>query len=767
MGVVLLATWACSGSQPTANRSAGPGGTGTGTGLVPIIIDSTQMPLTSSPADLAQGVYRFGTSGAPPTIAVGAIIIGPQHGGFLRRVRNVTQSGGSIALATDPASLTDLVEDGTLNISTAVPIATRRGGAGTSVTWGAISARAMVPGVSFENGEIILDQVVLWGSSSAGLTIPSGSIAFEPTVGLTVTIHDGAVQLFDARIGGVVTAQAGLQLGVSGSIDAPIDPLTILVTKQPFATTIPILGVPIPVYGEAIETYSLVPSFSADAQATVATGLTVTDTVLLGVHYENGSWQFVTPGDPTDQIVPLSVTVGGDASAKLGLKMDGQLLLYGTVAPHLWVEPYLKAAVSVDLAGGRWSSSCTSAINAGVGVTAKILSLTLADYSTSADFFSTDWPVCAQSGALMAAGRLSVVSGDNQTASAGTALGQPVVVQLVSPLGQPLSGVGVRFAALGDGATSPSSSATDAQGRAATTWILKSAPGIDTLLVSSPGFLDSPLPVHAIGSNTLDCPPVPYTLGTVVNGDITPDDCGFYFGDQNNVGRTDAFVVTLPAAATLQLNMNASYPPNLSVNIEPSGAYNDGFYAAAGATSATGKAIVPAGPLYIEANDGAPGVYGSYSFSVSTASDPDITNCEHVVLAANVSTSQRLSGTDCVDAGSYHSDRYHIAIPPLWTATITMRSTAFDAFLELDDVDDTYLTSDDDGGGGQDAQIVYTNASPTEFYGYYLHARSAHADATGPYTLQLELTPPAGIAAKGPRSGRAPMTPMVPHRHGP
>lgn len=77
-----------------------------------------------------------------------------------------------------------------------------------------------------------------------------------------------------------------------------------------------------------------------------------------------------------------------------------------------------------------------------------------------------------------AASSVVIVSGDNQTASVATQLPQDLVVQVRDALGNAVAGAQVTWVVTaGGGGVSPSSGATDGNGRTSTRWTLGSAPG--------------------------------------------------------------------------------------------------------------------------------------------------------------------------------------------------------------------------------------------------------------------------------------------------
>jgi hypothetical protein len=83
---------------------------------------------------------------------------------------------------------------------------------------------------------------------------------------------------------------------------------------------------------------------------------------------------------------------------------------------------------------------------------------------------------------------LHIVSGDNQTGAAGSALPQQIVVAAAGADGQPVAGVAVAFTvSAGGGSVSPTSATTDAAGKAAATWTVGTKPGDVQQLTATTG----------------------------------------------------------------------------------------------------------------------------------------------------------------------------------------------------------------------------------------------------------------------------------------
>jgi len=109
---------------------------------------------------------------------------------------------------------------------------------------------------------------------------------------------------------------------------------------------------------------------------------------------------------------------------------------------------------------------------------------------------------------------LSIVSGDGQTADAGTPLGAPLVVAAADAHANPVSSVPVAWSA-SDGSVTPSNGTTDANGRAQASWTLgtNSTGQTATAVVSG-------LPAAVFSATALF--PTPTILMTVLGGDRVP-----------------------------------------------------------------------------------------------------------------------------------------------------------------------------------------------------------------------------------------------------
>jgi hypothetical protein len=108
--------------------------------------------------------------------------------------------------------------------------------------------------------------------------------------------------------------------------------------------------------------------------------------------------------------------------------------------------------------------------------------------------------------------------------------------------------------------------------------------------------------------------------------------------------------------------------------------------------------------------------------------------CTLQSIQCGQTVSGTLASSDCnLNDGSY-ADYYQFSGTSGETVTITERSTSFNAYLALLDPQNQDVQENDNGGGGNDAQITY----PLNSTGNWAIAAGSHsAGETGAYTLTL------------------------------
>jgi hypothetical protein len=325
---------------------------------------------------------------------------------------------------------------------------------------------------------------------------------------------------------------------------------------------------------------------------------------------------------------------------------------------------------------------------------------------------------------------------DNQSAVVNTAVALPPSVTVFDTKGRALGGVSVTFAVTAGGgtvssastsgpATSSTTVVTNASGVATvTSWTMGPTEGENHLRASVNGV--PPADFVAVASDPCSFA-AELTLGSAAQGELTSQDCDddyfFYDFHRTNVVTGGAVLFTLESNkfdAFLELvEEDGSF---IAINDDRDG------------TNAGIKAILRTRNYIVVSTTFDEHETGPYTVSAK-ATDPSIEQCEEVWVSTSINSAQTLKDTDCTDtSGTYYSDVVLMVIHRGQTVTITMNSTAVDAYLILADVSGAIVAQDDNSNGGTNARIVFT---ATDTKAYYIDLGTAHAGETGAYTFGI------------------------------
>jgi hypothetical protein len=218
---------------------------------------------------------------------------------------------------------------------------------------------------------------------------------------------------------------------------------------------------------------------------------------------------------------------------------------------------------------------------------------------------------------------------------------------------------------------------------------------------------------------------ISYTLFTAIQGSLALSDCrvqGGYF--------VDIYTTTLPAAQGVEFRMNSS---QLDAWLE---VYDSQGNLVAGndddvGTNATVRVFAAAGSYFLAATSAGSGEVGAYQLSSATFTDN--ANCREYWLVPGVVVTGTLAASDC-DFGAAATDEYLVVLQAGQSITVRMESSQMDPLLEIYNLSNARVASDDDSGGGTTALLTYT-APATSLY--FLDVTAFAAGETGAYTLTV------------------------------
>lgn len=349
-------------------------------GLSSLIVSSDGSTISISSTSSVAGTLNVGD-----ILAVAPCAAAPS--GLLLSIISLTPGSTTVTATVQRAALADAIQQADFHYSQAI--------GPTSLT---PASRALLALPQHRNSEFSISQPRAQTASGAcdnsAITVqlpysivlvqdPSGSLTLsgedDLCANLQMDLEIGFFNLdsFDATLATGIHTSITLTDAVSGSFSASQDLTTLT------GSTVPVLIGDVPIG----LTPSLTPfvGASGSADASVSTGLTTDSTLTLGASYSNGTWSFLDPDTSSSAASNTSATanatIKGLAGVRVGLSIDTELV------PTLEADVSLNADGYLQLTAGLNRNPCWSldaGLEGNVGVAAKFLDKTLANYTTPA-----------------------------------------------------------------------------------------------------------------------------------------------------------------------------------------------------------------------------------------------------------------------------------------------------------------------------------------------------------------------------------------------
>lgn len=348
--------------------------------------ESLNLPAPSVDADGT--TYRYANSGNSQLPAVDSLLFGldATGGGYLRRILTVTENGAEIIVTTGDASLSEIIDEGELNMAV-----TLRDIEGTAAALG--SSSPTIPAIArrgsgesesklvLNDGLIVIEQknlalpsgnqqrlssIAARSNPSLQQKIQAKSFTTEAgdskiTLGATIDFEPTIETDFDYSLvtgltralvvaSGTMTLDGilGLEYGAEETKVFDKD-LTSITFVQTYAIpTAP----PIPVYQEITLTLKAQFDVKVSGAVTASTELDSAVNASFGMKYENGAWQLI--GEKSvDNSMTFSFGTKGGVEARVRVYPEMRVRFYTVASGYFSLEPYIfaRSAVEVGLRG--------------------------------------------------------------------------------------------------------------------------------------------------------------------------------------------------------------------------------------------------------------------------------------------------------------------------------------------------------------------------------------------------------------------------------
>lgn len=391
-----------------------------------IVIDSTQLTLVSSAAQLSQGMYVYTSNNGFPGLIANDIIIGITGEGYLRKVTSVITQQNQLVLNTTQAKLEDVFQQANINFTTG----------------------------AYNGYQYNMNNVTLFGDAAASVVV-NGNISMTPNWNFNMQFQNGTMTGFSA-ICQNGTLNTSMQLNITSTAPDNINASNTL-NSASNRSIIWIGQLPIVVTTDLLFTANVSGNVSGSVNRTVA--LTNNDSYVLGDVYTSGVWQHQYNFTHNTTLNAVASAAGLNVSCDIVPQMT--VSIYGIPCPATSISLNTSEGGNVA-SSGNWDFSAGFMQQPMVNVSGVILGYAVTDdaksWNTDTVNYATPY-------------KLIKVSGDGQIGTAYLYLPQPLVVQVVDNNGNAQANVPVYFSVTsGGGALSYYTVMTNSGGYAQTSW---------------------------------------------------------------------------------------------------------------------------------------------------------------------------------------------------------------------------------------------------------------------------------------------------------
>ncbi len=300
------------------------------------------------------------------TVSSGALLVGSEMGGYIRRARVIEEDGRLIRIEAEPRFLVDAVVNGYDD---------RR------FTIGPGSAAAMETAALTSRAGISLDGIILYGGEEEGspvVSIERGSIVFSPAVDIGIAINGRKVTRFGVSLEGELEIDLSIRAELPSEVSHS-GVMRVASLSQPAKMKIENVPVPVTLELDIFLDSVIEGSVTEPCDA----GYSGSRMISAGIDY-SGRWDGT--GDAHGMEFELSgMNVGplSDCTIRLTVRTELRVSFYSADMAVIGIEPWIGAKCDI-LQFPVWKWSLTGGLSITRRFTAGMLDRQLPDFTTEA-----------------------------------------------------------------------------------------------------------------------------------------------------------------------------------------------------------------------------------------------------------------------------------------------------------------------------------------------------------------------------------------------
>jgi len=345
------------------------------------LIFNTTIPVATSAA-LGLGLHTqngdtltFNKTAGTTVPMINSVLVSQGSDGYLlRRVDNVTVSGSQINIATSSASLSDVLDQGTVSttmqlfdvagVNANAPVSANtmmrsqyaalpNGNRYSQINWDNQLLTAKQTDHAYQDNQLTVTPQSIPGQLTIAMQKSAASITEEVTLKASVKFTPSLeTDLRWSATGGITSGKLMARGVLSLDADTVYDfkaagsynPAPVVLTTKTYSAYYLVGG--LYVYQEVTLTVKAKITASANAAINASTHAKATETVSVGVSYNPATAQWEPVFDQTEnKSLTATININGGVQAEVRLIPEIEVKFYKVVAGTLTIEPYLKGDV--------------------------------------------------------------------------------------------------------------------------------------------------------------------------------------------------------------------------------------------------------------------------------------------------------------------------------------------------------------------------------------------------------------------------------------
>lgn len=327
-------------------------------------------------------------------LMAGNILVSTAGEGALRRVISVNKDGANLVLNVEPATLEEAIADGDWKHEIPAASEAELEAAPLLSPDQSVIIRPDLPQLNTYAASVeVKDKKLIFKYDLSGktlysektavgnltLSITEGAITFTPTLSMGGKHQNKKFYEYTITTNGQLNVNLKVRAQIAKGYSKSIDKKLIPAATKPFAFTIGAL----PVVGTV--TFNLYGGFNVNgsAQAALKTGLNCAMNLTVGAKYQNKNWSHMWNPTMECSADPVTAEANVTAGARIYLRPELGVKLYGVVGPTVDVEPFLSGTTYFQPKPLQCDYKVTTGISGNLNIEAKALGIEIAHWSKS------------------------------------------------------------------------------------------------------------------------------------------------------------------------------------------------------------------------------------------------------------------------------------------------------------------------------------------------------------------------------------------------